>query len=72
MLAGVNIEATLRLAKALRIPVFASGGVGSISDIEQLCAIESDGVQAVILGRALYEGKLDFVAAQARADELNG
>ena len=72
MLGGVNIEATLRLAKALRVPVFASGGVGSISDIEQLCAIESDGVEAVILGRALYEGKLDFAAAQARADELNG
>ena len=72
MLGGVNIEATVRLAKALRIPVFASGGVGSISDIEQLCALESDGVEAVILGRALYEGKLDFAQAQARADELNG
>ena len=65
MLSGVNIEATVRLARELRIPVFASGGVASLDDIDRLCAIEDDGVEGAILGRALYEGRLDFSAAQA-------
>jgi len=72
MLSGVNIEATVRLARELRIPVIASGGVTSIEDIDCLCAAEDDGVEGAILGRALYEGRLDFSAAQARADELTG
>lgn len=72
MLTGVNIEATVRLARELRIPVIASGGFASLDDVEKLCAIEGEGVEGAILGRALYEGKLDFRAAQARADELNG
>ena len=72
MLTGVNVEATVRLARELRIPVIASGGFASLEDVEKLCAIEDDGVTGAILGRALYEGKLDFRAAQARADELNG
>jgi len=72
MLSGVNVEATVRLARELKIPVIASGGVASIADIEKLCAVESEGVEGAILGRALYEGAIDFRAAQARADELNG
>ena len=72
MLAGVNIEATRKLASELLVPVYASGGVSSLADIEQLCAIEEDGVAGVILGRSLYEGTLDFAAAQALADELSG
>jgi len=72
MLSGVNIEATVRLARELKIPVIASGGVASIDDVDKLCAVESEGVEGAILGRALYEGKLDFRAAQSRADELNG
>ncbi len=72
MLTGVNVEATVRLARELRIPVIASGGFASLEDVEKLCAIESEGVTGAILGRALYEGKLDFRAAQAHADELNG
>jgi len=72
MLTGVNIEATVRLARELKIPVIASGGVASIDDVDKLCAVESEGVEGAILGRALYEGKLDFRAAQSRADELNG
>lgn len=71
MLSGVNVEATRHLASELTIPVFASGGVTDMSDIEALCAIEEDGVEAVILGRSIYEGTLDFEAAQARADELD-
>src|ERR1043165_4262852 len=72
MLSGINIEATVRLAQALTIPVIASGGLSDIADIERLCAVFGDGVEGVICGRAIYSGDLDFAAAQARADELNG
>jgi phosphoribosylformimino-5-aminoimidazole carboxamide ribotide isomerase len=72
MLTGVNIEATVKLAQALRIPVIASGGMASIEDVERLCEVEDEGIEGAILGRAIYEGTIDFVAAQKRADELNG
>ncbi|MCD2512965.1 1-(5-phosphoribosyl)-5-[(5-phosphoribosylamino)methylideneamino]imidazole-4-carboxamide isomerase [Comamonas endophytica] len=72
MLSGINIDATVKLAQSLSIPVIASGGLAGMSDIEQLCAVESEGVQGVICGRAIYSGNLDFAAAQARADELAG
>jgi phosphoribosylformimino-5-aminoimidazole carboxamide ribotide isomerase len=71
MLTGINIEATVKLAKALHIPVIASGGLSSIGDIEKLCAVEDEGIEGVICGRAIYSGDLDFVAAQAKADELS-
>jgi phosphoribosylformimino-5-aminoimidazole carboxamide ribotide isomerase len=67
MMTGVNVEATVELARAVKIPVIASGGVRDLADIERLCAVEDDGVEAVILGRALYDGTLDFKAALARA-----
>jgi phosphoribosylformimino-5-aminoimidazole carboxamide ribotide isomerase len=70
MMTGVNIEATVELARAVKIPVIASGGVSSLADIERLCAVESEGIEAVILGRSLYQGAIDFRAAQGRADEL--
>ena len=70
MLSGINIDATVKLAQALSIPVIASGGLSNMADIEQLCAVESEGVAGVICGRAIYSGDLDFAAAQARADEL--
>ncbi|WP_085318125.1 1-(5-phosphoribosyl)-5-[(5-phosphoribosylamino)methylideneamino]imidazole-4-carboxamide isomerase [Derxia lacustris] len=72
MLSGVNIEATVKLARSLKIPVIASGGVATVSDIEALCAVEDDGVEAVICGRSIYTGSLDLKAGQARADELRG
>lgn len=72
MLSGINVPATVRLAQALTIPVIASGGLSSMADIEALCAVEDEGIEAVICGRAIYSGDLDFVAAQERADELNG
>ena len=72
MLSGINVEATVKLAQALTIPVIASGGLGSMQDIENLCAVEDEGVEGVICGRAIYSGDLDFAAAQARADALNG
>ncbi len=70
MLTGINIEATVKLAQALSIPVIASGGLSNIADIEALCAVEPEGVEGVICGRSIYTGALDFKAAQARADEL--
>jgi phosphoribosylformimino-5-aminoimidazole carboxamide ribotide isomerase len=70
MLSGINIDATVRLAQALSISVIASGGLSGMSDIEQLCAVEQEGVEGVICGRAIYSGDLDFAAAQQRADAL--
>src|SRR6187402_608816 len=71
MLTGINIEATVKLAQALSIPVIASGGLAGMPDIETLCAVEGDGIEGVICGRAIYSGDLDFATAQARADELS-
>ena len=70
MLTGVNIEATVRLAQHVRIPIIASGGVTDLRDIEALCAVEAEGIEGAILGRSIYEGTLDFEAAQRLADEL--
>jgi phosphoribosylformimino-5-aminoimidazole carboxamide ribotide isomerase len=70
MLSGINIEATVKLAQALRIPVIASGGLSNLDDIRQLCAVESEGVAGTIAGRAVYDGSLDFAKAQKLADEL--
>jgi len=72
MLGGVNIEATVRLARGLTVPVIASGGVSALEDIDRLCEVEGEGIEAAIVGRAIYDGTLDFSAAQARADELGG
>jgi phosphoribosylformimino-5-aminoimidazole carboxamide ribotide isomerase len=72
MLSGINIEATVKLAQALTIPVIASGGLSNMADIEALCEVEDEGIEGVICGRAIYSGDLDFEAAQERADELNG
>lgn len=72
MLTGVNIEATVRLSQAVKIPVIASGGVTNLKDIEALCDVEDEGIEGVILGRSIYEGTLDFQEAQTLADELNG
>ena len=68
MMQGVNVEATVRLAQAVRVPVIASGGVSTMADVEALCAVEEEGIEAAIVGRALYEGTLDLAEAQAFAD----
>jgi phosphoribosylformimino-5-aminoimidazole carboxamide ribotide isomerase len=70
MLTGINVEATVKLAQASSIPVIASGGLSNMQDIENLCAVEGQGVTGVICGRAIYSGDLDFAAAQAKADSL--
>ena len=71
MLSGVNVDATVKLARALSIPVIASGGLSGMADIEALCAVEDEGIEGVIAGRAIYSGDLDFAKAQDRADELS-
>ena len=53
---GINTEETLRVARAVRVPIIASGGVASLDDIRRLKALEKDGVEGVIVGRALYSG----------------
>src|SRR5687768_3487712 len=64
MLTGVNIEATVELARQLSVPVIASGGLTNLDDIKALCAVESEGITGAITGRAVYQGTLDFVEAQ--------
>ncbi len=71
MLSGVNIEATVKLAQALTIPVIASGGMAGLQDIKALCQVAHEGIMGAITGRAIYEGTLDFKAAQAEADLLS-
>ncbi|WFE69336.1 1-(5-phosphoribosyl)-5-[(5-phosphoribosylamino)methylideneamino]imidazole-4-carboxamide isomerase [Thiomicrospira sp. R3] len=70
MMQGVNIEATQALARALTIPIVASGGITNLDDIRALAKIERDGVVGAITGRAIYEGTLDLAKAQALADRL--
>ena len=72
MMGGVNIDATVALAKAVSIPVIASGGVHVLADVEALCSVEDEGIEGVICGRSIYEGTLDLLTAQERADELTG
>ena len=71
MMAGVNIEATVKLARAVKVPVIASGGVHDLGDVEALCAVQGEGIEGVICGRSIYEGTLDLEEAQIRADELS-
>ncbi len=64
MMQGVNVEATVQLARAISIPVIASGGVTNMADIEALQAVSGEGIIGAIIGRALYEGTLDFAECQ--------
>lgn len=67
MLKGCNVEATVDLARSVDIPVIASGGVAGISDIRVLALHAKDGIEGVITGRALYDGRLDLATALALA-----
>jgi len=70
MMSGVNVEATVRLARAIRIPVIASGGITNMDDIKALGAAAGDGIMGAITGRAIYEGTLDFEAAEKLAESF--
>ena len=67
LLKGCNVSATVDLARAVDIPVIASGGVSGIGDIHVLALHARDGVEGVITGRALYDGRLDLATAIAVA-----
>jgi len=71
MLTGVNIKATVALARQLTVPVIASGGITDLEDIKALCKVEHEGIIGAITGRAVYEGKLNFAEAQKLADQLS-
>ena len=64
MMQGVNVEATVKLAQAIRTPVIASGGVTGLEDIRRLCEVQAEGITGVIIGRALYEGSIDLAEAE--------
>ena len=68
MMQGVNLEATRLLAQAVSIPVIASGGVSSMKDIEDLNSVKDAGIEAAIIGRALYEGTIKLSKAQQYID----
>ncbi len=70
MMNGLNLDATVAFARNLTIPVYASGGVTNLDDIRALCAVEAEGIAGAVTGRAIYEGTLDFAAAQRLADNL--
>jgi phosphoribosylformimino-5-aminoimidazole carboxamide ribotide isomerase len=70
MMRGVNVDSVVELARAVTVPVIASGGVTNLADIEALCAVASEGVSGVVIGRALYEGSLDLPTALRRVLEL--
>jgi phosphoribosylformimino-5-aminoimidazole carboxamide ribotide isomerase len=72
MMKGVNIEATVKLAQSMTIPVIASGGVHTIKDVEALCDVQDEGIEGVICGRSIYEGTLTLREAMESADELSG
>ena len=69
MLSGVNVEATAALARACGVPIIASGGVASLDDIRRVKAVEGDGVQGCIIGKAIYTGAVDLKEALALAKE---
>ncbi len=60
---GLNVEATAGLAAAVEVPVIASGGVASLDDLKALKAVAASGIEGVIIGRALYDGRVDPLAA---------
>jgi len=63
LLQGVNVEATAALAQSISTPVIASGGVASLADLDKLKAVKDSGIEGVIIGRALYDGRVDPAAA---------
>ncbi|MGB8337788.1 MAG: 1-(5-phosphoribosyl)-5-[(5-phosphoribosylamino)methylideneamino]imidazole-4-carboxamide isomerase [Burkholderiales bacterium] len=71
MMNGVNIDATVKLARELLVPVIASGGITSLDDIRKLCAVEEEGIMGAITGRAIYEGTIKFAEAQKLAEQLS-
>ena len=72
MMSRINIDTSVELARAVTIPVIASGGVKDLDDIKALCAVAAEGIAGAITGRAIYEGSLDLKEALALVEELCG
>lgn len=70
MLTGANVEATVKLARSIKIPVIASGGIHTIEDVRALSEVADEGITGAITGRAIYEGSLDFKEGQSLADQI--
>ena len=70
MMTGINIESTVELARTVRIPIIASGGIRNLEDVKAICEVAPEGIIGAITGRAIYERTLDFAAGQKLADEL--
>jgi phosphoribosylformimino-5-aminoimidazole carboxamide ribotide isomerase len=68
MMQGVNVDATVAMARASTIPVIASGGITNLDDIRALKAVAAEGICGAITGRAIYEGSLDVAEAQRLCD----
>jgi len=68
MMQGVNVEATVKLAREITTPVIASGGISTMDDIKTLRAVAEEGIMGAIIGRALYEGSIDLAEAQKLVD----
>lgn len=71
MMEGLNIDATLNLAKNVNIPIIASGGVSCINDIHEMSAYVDSGISGIIIGRALYEKKISIEEAKKIFSSLN-
>ena len=72
MMSSVNIDTSVELARAVTIPVIASGGVKDLDDIKALCSVAAEGIAGAITGRAIYEGSLDLKEALDLVRELCG
>jgi phosphoribosylformimino-5-aminoimidazole carboxamide ribotide isomerase len=68
MMQGVNVEATANLARAVNIPIIASGGITNLGDIRALGEVCHEGIMGAITGRAIYEGTLDFAEGEKLAE----
>ena len=71
MMNKVNLDATVELCQQITTPVIASGGITNVEDIRSLCKVADEGIAGAIIGRAIYEGSLDFVEALQLVSELN-
>lgn len=70
MMSGLNVEVAVRLCREVNVPIIAAGGIASLDDIRALCAVAGEGIVGAVTGRAIYEGRLDFIEAQRLADTL--